>query len=113
MRIRSRWRMRARAALVTAAVVVTGALLLAHEVTYKGTVVAVEAARLRVSVIDDATKKTTPMDFAVTEKTRVFRGDTAVGFAQAHVQKGERVAVTINHDEPGEKATEIRLAAVK
>jgi hypothetical protein len=91
----------------------TGRVVLAHEVTYKGTVIVVEATTLRVSVIDDATKKTTPMSFGVTPKTRVFRGDTLVPFAKAGIQKGERVAVTINHDEPGQKATEIRLAAAK
>lgn len=103
----------ARAAMVVAVLALAGAPALAHEVTYKGTVIAVESTTLRVSVIDDATKKASPMAFAITERTRVYRGDKVVSITQARIQKGERIAVTINHDEPGQKATEIRLAAGK
>ena len=106
------------------AVVMSIAILLftvathAHEVTYKGTVVTVALnpyaaadgvlARLEVKVID----RERTMVFDIMQwKTKVFRGDHAVPFAEARIQKDERVAVTINHEEPGGGALEIRLAA--
>ena len=90
-----------------------GAALLAHEETYKGTVIAVEAAKIQVRVIDETSKKETATDFGVTAKTKIFRGDKTVTFAAARIQKDERIAVTINHDAPGRDATVIRLAAAK
>jgi hypothetical protein len=97
--------------LVAVVLSLTGATLLAHEVTYKGTVIAVEATKVQVKVIDEKSKKETPMDFAITTETKVFRGDKPVPFADAHIQKDERIAVTVNHDEPGHEALVIRLAA--
>jgi len=93
--------------------VLATAVLVAHEVTYKGTVMTVASANVQVKVIDDTTKKETPMTFGVTAKTKLFRGDKVVTFANAHIQKDERIAVTIDHDLPGHNATEIRLAAQK
>ena len=90
---------------------VAGTSLLAHEETYKGTVITVQAAKVQVSVIDDKTKKESPMEFAVTAKTKVLRGDKVVAFADAHIQKGERIAVTVNHDASMSAAVVIRLAA--
>ena len=115
------------AILLSAAVLLfTAATLLAHEVTYKGTVISAEAGQyaqldgsvaeiqeIQVKVIDDRSKKETPMVFTVTDKTSVFRGDMTVSFAEAHIQKDERVAVTIDHDKPGDDALEIRLAPRK
>jgi hypothetical protein len=49
--------------------------------------------------------------FAVTKQTRILRGGKTVTFADAHIVKDERVAVTIDHDQPGQKATLIQLAA--
>ena len=63
--------------------------------------------------MDDTSKKESTMIFEVTGTTKVFRGDKTVKYADAHIQKDERVAVTIDHDEPGERAVEIRLAATK
>jgi maltose-binding protein MalE len=98
--------------LVLAVVMTAGAAaqLLAHDETFKGTVIAVEAAKVRVSVIDDKTKKVSSMEFVVTAKTKVLRGDTVVKFADAKIEKGERIAVTVNHDESMTDATVIRLA---
>ncbi len=90
-----------------------GATLLAHEVTYRGTVIAVAAAKIQVKVTDEKTKKEAPMDFAVTAKTRVLRGDKTVPFGDARIQKDERISVTVNNDEEGHKAIVIRLAAQK
>ena len=89
------------------------ATLSAHEVTYRGTVLAVEASKMtiQVKVVDAKTKKETPMDFAVTARTKVFRGDKTVPFAESRIQKDERISVTVNNDEEGHKALTIRLAA--
>jgi len=99
--------------LATVIAVASSAAVFAHEETYKGTVMTVAAAAVQVKVIADASKKETPMTFGVTPRTKVFRGDKAVSFADAHIQKDERIAVTINHDEAGHNATAIRLAAQK
>lgn len=92
---------------------VAGASIAAHEMTYLGTVAAVVPTKVDVNVVDAKTKKTSSMSFAVTPKTKIIRGEKAVTFAEARIEKGERVAVTINHDEPGQKATLIRLGARK
>jgi len=87
--------------------------ILAHEETYKGTVIAVKEKeqKLEVRVMNEKTKKDETMVFEVTAKTKVLRGDKEVKFAEAHIAKDERIAVTVNHDVPGQKATVIRLAA--
>ncbi len=106
--------------LSVATLLFTAATFLAHEVTYKGTVVAVEpnryaaadgvVAKIEVKVID---RKRTIVFEIVQWKTKLFRGQNAVSFTEARIQKDERVAVTVNHDEPGEGALEIRLEARK
>lgn len=102
------------AAFVAVAIVLmAGVAGLAHEMTYKGTVMASTASNVQVKVIDDSSKKETPTTFKVTPKTKVFRGDKAVGFADAHIQKDERVAVTVDHDQDGLAAIVIRLAEQK
>lgn len=99
------------AALLVLSVVATAALL-AHEVTYMGTVLAVDPARVQVKVIDDRTRKEDPVWFLVDRNTKVKRGDTIVTYANAKISKGERIAVTINHDSATRNlAAEIRLAA--
>ncbi len=91
----------------------------AHEVTYQGTVVAVEPnryaasdgvlARLEVKVSDR--KRTMIVD--ITHYTRLWRGNSTVSFAEARMQKDEPVTVTISDEEPDKGALEIRLAAQK
>ena len=105
--------MRRTAGLMLAAMMmwVAGTSLLAHEETYKGTVIATQTAKVRVSAIDDKTKKESSMEFAVTAKTKVLRGDKVVAFADAHIEKGERIAVTVDHDASMTDAVVIRLAA--
>jgi hypothetical protein len=107
--------MRYAKALISGAVVLSmaGAIVLAHEVTYRGTVIVVAAAKIQVKVIDAKTKKEVPMDFAVTARTKVLRGDKTVTFADARIQKDERIAVTVNNDEDETRAITIRLAALK
>lgn len=85
--------------------------VMAHEETYKGTVISTHAAKVHVKVIDDKTKKESSMEFDVNAKTKVLRGDKVVTFAAAKIQKDERIAVTVNHDDEATVALVIRLAA--
>lgn len=87
------------------------AALSAHEETFKGTVIEVTDRKINVLVIDDKSKKETPMVFELTTNTKVFRGDKQIKWAEAKIQKEERIAVTINHDASAHKATIVRLAA--
>ena len=97
------------------------ATMLAHEVIYKGTVVAVETSRsavldgtlatIQVKLSGEDSEDAEPKQFTVTQRTKLFRGDSTVSFEAASIQKDERVAVTINNDVPGNHALEIRLAA--
>ncbi len=87
--------------------------VLAHPMTYKGTVVSVAATSLQVKAMDDMTRKESTMTFKVSDKTKVYRGDKLVTFADAHVMKDERIAITTNMDEAPDLALEIRLAPAK
>lgn len=102
------------AALLVAliALAAAGITLRAHEETYKGTVVSTKAAKVKVSVADEKTKKTSTMEFVVTAKTKVLRGDKVVKFSEARIQKDERIVVTVNHDVSMTNAVVIRLAAI-
>lgn len=103
---------RAFLAMTFLAIVVRGNALLAHEVTYVGTVTRLEAAVLHVRTVNTATKKDETVAFAITRDTKVRRGERSVTFAEAAVVVGERVAVVVNHDAAVKNvATEVRLAA--
>ncbi len=92
-------------------VVFSSASVLAHDVLYPGTVLAVEAARIQIKTIDPDTKKDVQLWFAVDTKTKVKRGEASVKYAGAGIRKGERIVVVVNHDDGNTAATEIRLAA--
>ena len=91
----------------------------AHEMTYKGTVAAVEPnrysaadgilARLEVNVRDEKR----PMVFDITQYTRLWRGNSPVTFATARIQKDEPVAVTFSDEEADKGALDVRLPAQK
>ena len=100
-------------AILVAMMIASVAGVLAHPVSYTGTVISVEPKALQVKVIDDSSNRASTLTFEVSAETRVFRGDKPVRYADAKIRKDERVAVTIDHDEPGETAAEIRLAAAK
>jgi hypothetical protein len=100
--------------------------LAAHEVTHKGTAVAMkvnkyaqpsgparEVTELEVAVVDPKTKKTDNKIFTISEKTRLLRDGKAIKAADAAVQKGEEVAVVVDHDKPGDAAIEVRLTTKK
>ncbi len=75
----------------------------AHETTFKGTVEASDKTRVQVRTIDDEGKVAEKADwFAVTDATKVMRGDTAIPFAEAQPKPGERIVVVVAHgDEAG------------
>jgi len=103
---------RTTALILLAFVVFAGASVFAHDETFKGTVISTKDAKLHVSVIDEKTKKASSMEFVVTPTTKVLRGDKVVMWCDAKITKGERIAVTVNHDESMTDATVIRLAAL-
>lgn len=89
----------------TATWMTTGVLLVAgvigaagHETTYKGTVASADKTRVQVRTIDDEGKVADKATwFAVTDTTKVTRGETAVPFADAQPKLGERIVVVVAH----------------
>ena len=108
--MRRRWQV-----LVVLSAVVTAAagVLLAHELTVRGTVGAVERARIQVKptpVADKAPEK--PAWYPIDEKTVIKRGENAVTFDEAKIKVDERVAIIVDHPDKGPmKTKEIRLVA--
>jgi hypothetical protein len=93
-----------------------GASVLAHEVTYKGTVVSIRTGtivKIVVNVINEKTKKAAVMTFDVDDETKILRGDVVVTFAAADIHKDEAIAVTVNLDDSETLADVIRLSAKK
>lgn len=85
----------------------------AHLLTFKGTVLVVEKETIRINAVDPETKKTAPKTFFVDSDTKVLRGDKVVKFAEANIQKGENISITVDHDLDEELAQIIRLGAAK
>jgi hypothetical protein len=98
---------------VVVAVCIFGATLLAHEVTFKGTVISFTDTTIKVMVVDEKTKKPAPKSFDFDKETKILRGDKVVTFADARIQKDEKVAVTIDHDADETFAIVIKLDAKK
>ena len=95
--------------LVAIVLAMTTAAVLAHQVTYKGTVIALDKESVRVTVVDEKTKKPVDMKFDFDKETKVLRGDKLVTIAEARIVKGEKIAVTIDHDVDETLAIVIRL----
>jgi hypothetical protein len=103
-----------RALVATAvAVCLLGATVAAHQVTYKGTVVSTEKESVKVTVIDEKTRKPVVMSFDMDKDTKILRGDKLVTLAEARIQKNEKIAVTIDHDADETLAIVVRLDAGK
>jgi hypothetical protein len=101
-----------RVAFVSVLMVLTPALMSAHDVLYPGTVLTVEAERVQVKTVDPDTKKEATLWFTVTRDTKVKRGEKTVTYVNARITKDERLVVVVNHDADVKNvATEIRLAA--
>jgi hypothetical protein len=95
--------------LVAIVLALTTAVVLAHQVTYKGTVIALDKESVSVTVVDDKTKKPVAMKFDFDKETKILRGDKRVTIAEARIAKGEKIAVTIDHDVDETLAIVIRL----
>ena len=99
---------------VVLSMIVTAAagMLLAHELIVRGTVGAIERARIQVKptpVADKAAEK--PAWYPIDEKTVIKRGDKTLTFDEAKIKVDERVAVIVDHPDKGPmKTKEIRLA---
>jgi hypothetical protein len=119
-------RMTKWSAAVTAVAIATvlSCTLAAHEVTHKGTAVALKTAsyaqpggparevqELEVTVVDAKTKKPSNRVFTITEKTRVMLDGKRIKATDVKVQKGDEVTVVVDHDKPGDEAIEVRLSA--
>ena len=60
--------------LVAIVLALTTAAVLAHQVTYKGTVIALDKESVSVTVVDDKTKKPVAMKFDFDKETKILRG---------------------------------------
>lgn len=108
-------KMKALAVMVCSVVTVAAAsvALLAHQQTFKGTVLSVAGTSVEVSVVNPKTKKPEPQTFKTDAETKVLRGDAVVTFANARIRKGESISVTVDHDLDISLALVIRLDAAK
>lgn len=89
----------------------TAASVSLHEVTYMGTVTALGDGSIDAMVLDSRSGAESPMTFRLTAETKVYRGDDIVSISEAGIEVGERLAVTVNVDVPGNSALTVRLAA--
>jgi hypothetical protein len=106
--------MKALVVLVCAVVVgIASVSVFAHQETFKGKVLGVEKATVRVNVLDPKTKKEAPRTFKTNAETKVLRGDAVVTLANAKIQVNENIAVTVDHDLDVTLALVIRLDPVK
>ena len=104
---------RVKAVLLGAAVALTVAASSTpvHEVTHMGTVTAIRDGSIEVMVHDERSGAEASMTFLVTAETKIYRGDDIVVMSEAGIEVGERLAVTVNVDVPGNGALILRLAA--
>jgi hypothetical protein len=87
------------------------ASLLAHEMTVKGTVAAVEDTRLQIKTGQEKTGEQ-PAWYPIDAKTTIRRGNKIVTFADAKIRTNERVVAIVDHPAKGPIRTmEVRLAA--
>jgi len=100
-----------RVLAVLVAIGVGAASLSAHEVTYRGTVTAIEETSVRVKIVDADTQRELELTFHIDEETKIFRGDAAVTLAEADIRLEDPIAVTINDDYDDMFAVVIRLEA--
>ena len=111
---------------ISVVLAVAGTTALTHEVTYSGTVVALkmtkyaqpgggtrEVRELEVTIVDAKTKKPSNRVFTITDESKVQRDGKPVAVASLSAQKGEKVAVVIDHDEPGDEAIQVRFEAAR
>ena len=90
-------------------IALAGTSLLAHQVTFKGTVVSIDKTSVKVTVVDEKTKRPVQKSFDFDKDTKILRGDKLVSIEQARIVKGEKISVTIDHDADETLAIVIRL----
>jgi hypothetical protein len=88
------------------------AVLMAHEMTIKGTVAAIDKSRIQIKTGEER-KGESPAWFAIDAKTKIVRGDkTVTSIDDAKISVGERIVVNVDHQADGKmKTLEVRLAA--
>ena len=97
--------------LCTLATAVFATHALAHPMTIKGTITAIEKTRIQIKGIDEKPDQK-PEWSAIDAKTKIMRDNKTVTFDEAHIKVGERVVLVVDHNEKGVMTTtEIRLAA--
>lgn len=94
---------------------VVATTLAAHLITFRGTVLKVEPARVQVKAVDEAGREIKePMWFTPTSDTKILRGEKRVSLAEAAIQVSERIVVIVNHVSDDEMTVvEIRLAEAR
>lgn len=99
--------------LMLAVLAAAGVRLLAHELIVRGTVGAVERARIQVKPVPtDGKSAEKPAWYPIDEKTAITRDKKPVTFDEAKIKVGERIVVIVDHPDKGPmKTKEIRLAA--
>jgi len=92
-------------------VCVAAGAAVAHEMTVKGTVAAIEGTRIQVKTGEEK-KGEQPAWYLIDAKTKIMRGKAGVTLTDAKIKTDERVVVLVNHEASGKMtAIEIRLAA--
>jgi hypothetical protein len=85
--------------------------LSAHEIVIKGTVAAVDPARIQVKTGEER-KGQEPTWFPIDAKTKILRGKQSMPFDQAKAAVGEPVTLVVFHESNAPlKTLEIRLPA--
>ncbi len=98
--------------IALAALVITQSAALAHDMLTEGTVLTVAPTRLEIRSPNKATKKDETVAFVIDKNTKVTRGDKSVSYADAKIEKGERIVVVVNTDAKTKMvATQLRLQA--
>lgn len=99
-------------AVAMASLVLAQSALLAHDMVTEGTVLTVAPAKLEITSPNKSTKKDETVSFVIDKNTKVKRGEKAVPFTDAKIEKGERIVVVVNTDAKTKMlATELRLPA--
>ena len=75
----------------------------AHLMTIKGTVAALEPARIQVKTGEE--KGATPGWYPIGAKTKILRGKKVVTFTEAKMSVGERVVLNVDHASDGTMTT--------
>ena len=91
--------------------VCSNVFVVAHQMTLKGTVAAIERTRIQVKTGEEK-KGDTLAWCLIDDKTKIFRGKVVVTFEAAKITADEKVVVLVDHGADNKMtAVEIHLAA--